>query len=324
MLQVDEDNCLLNTFPTVNLVRADKAIAPKYTNIGQISFSDLSESLPSSANDVLGLLEDLPSYCVKNPQFGLGFTRTYRAIVHAIEALTDAEAIQVSQTRETGYDASTRTFILSADDMQAFCREIRRVNDTTRLAANEVNGTSTYNALAEVLGVPQRPLKRGRSELRRVLTALANDERPLTSAEQVEFVETLTLNAGPILQRKAALIDEIESGFAAARAQYLLKSLRHRMNSGHRESDWQRFFQEHPFLLSMIFGRPFVKIADQASVGGRNLVGGGDAITDFLAKNELTNNAALLEIKTPDLNLLSKREYRRSVYAPSSRSRSAP
>ena len=317
MLQIDEHNCLLNTFPTVNLVRPDRAITPKYANIGRISFSDLSESLPSSANDVIALLEDLPSYCVKNPQFGLGFAQKYRAIAHAIEDLTDAEAILISHTRETGYDANTRTFILSEGDMDGLRLSINRVNNTTRLAANQVNATSTYNVLAEVLGVPQRPLKRGRSELRRVLTALANDERPLTRAEQVELVETLTLNAGPILQRKAALIDEIESGLAAARAQHLLKSLHHRINSGHPENDWQRFFQEHPFLLSMIFGRPFVKIADQASVGGRNLVGGGTTITDFLAKNELTNNAALLEIKTPDLDLLSKREYRKSVYAPS-------
>ncbi len=317
LLQIDEANCLLNTFPTANLVRPDKATTPKYANVGRISFSDLSERLPSSPTDVIALLEDLPSYCVKNPQFGLGFTQRYRAIAHAIEDLTDAKAILISHIRETGYDASRRTFIISEGDMQALCREINRINNTTRLAANEVIATSTYNALAEVLGVPTRPLKYGRSPLRKALTALGSDERLLSPAEQLELCQALAQNARWILEREPATMDTLASEIAAARARDLLGHLQEMMNANHDEPTWQQFLQKNPFVLSLVFGRPFVSISGQASVGGTRVDGSGNAITDFLAKHSLTNNAALVEIKTPKLKLLNKAEYRKGVYTPS-------
>lgn len=318
LLQIDENEGLLTTFPRSNLVRPDKPVTSKYSSIKRLSFSEFHEKAPSSGYDVISLLEDLPSYCVKDPQYGLGFVRTYRAVVDAIQNLTDADAILISRSQATGYDPVSRTFVLSESDMETFRLSINRVDRTTRLAANEVNATTTYNRLAEALGRPRRRLRRGRSELRRALTALANEERPLTEAEQAELVETLTQNVGPILQREPAMMDRMESGIAAARARALVDDLRQMMKGAAKESEWQRFFQQRPFLLSMVFGRPFVTVAGQASVGGTKIDGSGDKITDFLAKNVLSSNAALVEIKTPGMRLLNKRLYRGGVYTPSS------
>ena len=103
--------------------------------------------------------------------------------MNAIEDLTEAQTIMISPSDAIRYDRSSRTFILPESDMEAFRLSINRANSTTRLAANEVNATSTYNRLAEALGRPRRRLRRGRSELRRAMTALANDERRLTDAE---------------------------------------------------------------------------------------------------------------------------------------------
>jgi hypothetical protein len=52
-------------------------------------------------------------------------------------------------------------------------------------------------------------------------------------------------------------------------------------------------------------------------VGGRTFSGIGEKISDFLVKNNLTNNTALIEIKTPSTKLLNKKAYRESVYGPS-------
>jgi hypothetical protein len=82
------------------------------------------------------------------------------------------------------------------------------------------------------------------------------------------------------------------------------------------ESYWQSLFNENPFILSMIFGCPIIKVQDQASVGGRKISGSGDKITDFLVKNSMTNNTAIIEIKTPQELLIGK-EYRDGVYSPS-------
>lgn len=83
------------------------------------------------------------------------------------------------------------------------------------------------------------------------------------------------------------------------------------------EARWQDLFNENPFILTLAFGFPVIKIQDQAHVGGRTLSGSQDTVTDFLVKNRLSNNAALFEIKTPTTPLLSKKAYRNNLYAPS-------
>lgn len=84
------------------------------------------------------------------------------------------------------------------------------------------------------------------------------------------------------------------------------------------EYHWQRLFEENPFILNMAFGVPIIKVRGHAYVGGRKIVGGGDKITDFLVKNSISNNAAIVEIKKPTTKLLGAATYRHDVYAPSS------
>ena len=277
---------------------------------------ELEDTVPTSAGDVIGLLEGLPHYGVKDPRFGLGFKRQYRSVVRAIERLTQANEIRIAGNCSTAYEEQSKTFVLSVTDMLDLAKTIERVDRTTRTAANTVNETSTYNTIADVLRLPKRPLRYGRTELRKALTSVANQEKPLSHIEQVELVETLTKNAGTILKQTPAAMDGLESGIALARAKGLREDLARMMNENLSEGAWQRYLRGNPFVLSMIFGRPIVKVRDQASVGGRTISGGGDKIADFLVRNSLTNNAALVEIKTPKTKLLNQSPYRKSVFAP--------
>ena len=279
-------------------------------------FPELEDTAPASIEEVMSLLEALPNYCVKEPQYGLGFRRQYRAVVAAIEALTDAIEIRIGENCSTGYLDDSKIFVLSTGDMLNFTKSIERVDRTTRRAANTVNDTSTYNTLADALGKPKRLLRYGRKELRTALTAIANDEKPLTSAEQNELVDNLYQNAGAILRREPETMEGLESGIILARAEGLRDQLERLMSQNVPEKEWQRFLRANPYVLSLVFGRPIVKIGDHASVGGRALFGGGEKIADFLVRNSLTNNAALVEIKTPKTKLLNKSPYRRSIYSP--------
>ena len=277
---------------------------------------ELDETVPTSADDVAELLQPLPRYCGRQPQYGLGFKQPYRTIVHAIEDLTDAKEILISQGGSTAYDETSRRFVVPREAMLDLVKSIDRVDRTTRTAANAVNKTTTYNQIADVLGLPKRTMKYGRTKLRKILTAVGNGERPLSSAERVELVETLAQNVSSILQSEPATMTGLESGIAKARTRDLVENLGRMIDANCDEPAWQCFLQDNPFVLSMVFGRPIVKIADQASVGGQKISGGGHKITDFLARNTLTNNAALVEIKTPKTKLLNKAPYRDSVYTP--------
>ena len=46
--------------------------------------------------------------------------------------------------------------------------------------------------------------------------------------------------------------------------------------------------------------------------------GKGDKFTDFLVKNSMTDNTAIVEIKTPQTKLLNQSAYRDGIYTPSS------
>ncbi|MDT4817343.1 hypothetical protein FQZ97_504180 [compost metagenome] len=82
------------------------------------------------------------------------------------------------------------------------------------------------------------------------------------------------------------------------------------------EAKWQSFLSANPFVLSMAFHYPVIRIGDQPYVGGKLHTGQGGSYSDFLMAAAATNNLALVEIKRPGIPLLGN-EYR-GIYPPSS------
>src|SRR5438874_26162 len=79
------------------------------------------------------------------------------------------------------------------------------------------------------------------------------------------------------------------------------------------EDQWHKLFVDNPFILTLAFGFPVIAIRDKVSVGGGSFFGTGEKIADFLVKNDLTDNLALIEIKTARTKLLG-RQYRGGVF----------
>jgi hypothetical protein len=83
------------------------------------------------------------------------------------------------------------------------------------------------------------------------------------------------------------------------------------------EEFWQKSLAAHSFVLEQVFSWPTTIVKGKAYVGGKSVLNVGGNIVDFLMKNRLTQNAALIEIKTPVTPLVGP-EYRSGVYNPSS------
>jgi len=83
------------------------------------------------------------------------------------------------------------------------------------------------------------------------------------------------------------------------------------------EDFWQRTLSDNSFVLSQMFANPVIIIKGKAYVGGKSITNTGGSIVDFLAKNDITNDAVLIEIKTPTTKLLGNK-YRDGVYPISS------
>jgi hypothetical protein len=83
------------------------------------------------------------------------------------------------------------------------------------------------------------------------------------------------------------------------------------------EEFWQTTLTQNSVVLSQIFSFPVIILQDKAYVGGTGLDQSGGNLVDFLLTNDLTENTALVEIKTPETRLLG-RKYRGGAYSPSS------
>ena len=91
----------------------------------------------------------------------------------------------------------------------------------------------------------------------------------------------------------------------------------HSNKENSNEEFWQVVFNENPYVLSQLFSAPVIFIKDKAYVGGMNIDRGDAKFVDYLYTNESSNDAMLIEIKTPGTKLLGAK-YRKGVYKPSS------
>lgn len=76
------------------------------------------------------------------------------------------------------------------------------------------------------------------------------------------------------------------------------------------ESFWQETLTKYSFVFSQVFSTPVVVFGSKAYVGGKSIEGAGGKEPDFLLKNEVTSHLLIVEIKTPETELLGKTPYR--------------
>ena len=66
------------------------------------------------------------------------------------------------------------------------------------------------------------------------------------------------------------------------------------------EEYWQSaIFENNQWILSQIFSKPCTIYKDKAYMGGKSIDNSSGNVCDFIYKNNLSNNVAIIEIKTP-------------------------
>ena len=327
----------INTFPSS--LKPNSFLRPKYSKIEAITIEHwtdfesevggviLADELHRGAvNDpaiddktqVMMVLESLPSCFIKDYDYGLGFTKTFRFIVYAVEELTNCNEIIVTGSQKTGMDETGNAFYIDYEDLDKVRRTINRTVSTSQTAARSVNFGATRNFFAEILNKPLVPIRTGRSPLRGTITeAILHGKASLSENEQEEVLDVVARNAKAMAMSKPDKLATLKKDIELVTLDGLIESFQSMMKNKQTERHWQEFLDANSFILSLAFGYPVVKVRGQASVGGHKLSGKGGAIADFLVKNSLTDNSAIIEIKTPQTKMLNKSAYRDGVYPPS-------
>lgn len=107
-------------------------------------------------------------------------------------------------------------------------------------------------------------------------------------------------------------LDRIGSLAQLASLRSTVQEWAERLN-GAEEEYWQGTLERNAFVLSQMLAHPLIIVSGKAYVGGKGVDNKGGHLADLLAKNPLTGNAAIVEIKTPAARLLGS-EYRAGIF----------
>lgn len=110
-------------------------------------------------------------------------------------------------------------------------------------------------------------------------------------------------------------LDTISAAVGIARLKQFVSDARANLSNSD-EDFWQDLFERNSWVLAQVYSYPVVIIRGQTYMGGKNIAGRDGNVADFLYKNDLTDNALIVEIKTPTEALTSRLPYRNNAHSP--------
>lgn len=336
LLRFDAKKESTTLFPVNTMPTSGSFLGPKHDPIISIELveanglasivDDFDDSehfvLPTTIDDVeMYLNECMPSGFTKDPNFGLGLDRTLTFIIQALAQIDDIEHLRLTdaKTLQVSRSEDGKTYEMGFQLFDELRRGAGRFDDKARISSRKKKKQLAYSNLLHRLDKDTFPLKLFEREPDEIAETIGrtivdanlseNDRAAVVELAKVAVRSSLNTQRGAIIK----LHDEIE----LASIDELIAHVEAKLAVKTSEPQWQKLFEANPFILDMAFNVPVLMLQGQAHVGGKKLTGAGEKITDFLFANQLTDNLAILEIKTPGMPLLSSKEYRSGVYGPS-------
>lgn len=321
LLNIDTTKNYLEIFPINTLGSKDNFLKNKYLSLNSIVLDGFDFGFPDNSEEIKDLLEELPSGFVKDVDYGLGFIKELEPLISTLEEFgVELLIIKNTKLEKAEIDPTTKTCVMSRTQFEAIRKGLGKVVRNARTASLTIRKVVANNTLAFFLDsedYPQKPLKIQNDTLAKlVVKDINNIAINLTRSDQSLAISIIEKNVEKIAQDQPAKLLKLRDDIELVTLEQLIEKYKQMLEKRLSEKHWQALFNENPFILSMAFGFPIIKVQDQAFVGGRKISGSGDKITDFLAKNTITNNTAIIEIKTPQ-EVLTGKKYRDSVYSPS-------
>lgn len=301
----------VTTYP-ISTLPGSRFLKPRYIGLPTISFEGFDIPAPDEVFEVEDALSDLPEGFYTKALYGLGLPKVLHPIIKAVQKVKGVRELLISKRRPTAIEGST--FVLAYSKFRETAAVMKRVANRHQVRSllerevfahnlilsesfpdrwEEKRPPHTPGALHETLSIVTRtqfPLNRADraalfTEVEKRVADLSRED-PGRLVQLQRNIELVALD-GLIARFQAMLADEVGS-----------------------EARWQALFEHNPFILAMAFGHPVVQVRSQAWVAGARVDGSGARIVDFLLRNPATNNAGLVEIKTPMTPLLARKAYR--------------
>lgn len=317
LLELDSASGATRIHPINTLSYSDRFLGPKYDKIRSLELELTPTDDFFGGESVLldDVFETLPRGFVKDFAYGLGLLKGCNRLIRLIEANSSCDAISFVTGDIAEVDGSV--FRLGLSRFDAIWTELERINGRGNSAAGRVKDVFVHNDLAASLGLEPETYSLGRHPVSRVIAKAADGIEELSEAERSSLVTAIAAESAAIASDAPESFLQLRRDIELVSLERLIESYGEALEAGKSEPYWQTFFDDNAFALQQVFGAPMVNVQSGATVGGRGFTGHGDKIADYLFKNSLTNNIALVEIKKPTTPLLRGSAYRDGVYGPS-------
>lgn len=316
---------VLTIYP-INTVPNDNFMKPKYARIESITLIGFDYGIPETIEEVEEILKYyLPAGFVQDYDYGLGLQNDYRLIINAIEENKEINKLIINKYDKTHIKSCidnkiASEYTLNYYEYETIRKGINKISRNFQSEARKDKSIFAYNALLNTINPMQYPEKYRTYKKDTIFKFISSNDiyqSELSVADQKEIINLISRNKNTLAKHQLQALMKLHDDIELVTLENLIQRFEEKLGKNLTEPHWQKLFSENWFILNLAFGYPIIKIGEQSCVGGRTISGKGEKITDFLVKNNHTNNTALIEIKTPCTELLHNRVYRENVYAPS-------
>ncbi len=306
----------LTMYPTNTIPGRENFLSQKYELVESITLEGFGIETPRTKNDIYDFLNTLPSGFVKDPEYGLGLQHDFRFIVEAIEANPDLRHLVLTKRGKSAINGDTH--YIRASDFDAIRRGLNRAHRGALARAMIDKRILAHNALmtaVDCVAYPEQQRPYRKDAIFKIVSGRGNGAPELSEADGMSVVNLVSRNKHKLAETHPKELLRLQRDIELVTLESLIAKIEEKMAKNVAEADWQTFFSENPFILSLAFGLPMLVIGEKIAVGGMTIDSKGEKYADFLQKNNFTDNLTLVEIKTSKSKLLG-REYRGGVFPP--------
>jgi hypothetical protein len=348
LLFINGQDDFITLFPINTIPHYSDFLKKKYNKIESITLEGFGFTTPETAEDVIYLLEELPSGFTKDYEYGLGLLKDYRFIIKMIEEIPNIKHLVISKKNKSPFgqiksqheylnslaldgtqfynflygkeknSIDNNYFILNYSEFEIIRKGINRIAKYYQGESKTEKIIFSYNSILNKLDPSTYPemLKPYKKDvIYRLVSGMSHSESSISRSDTDAVIDLISSNKRRAYNNNKKKVIQLQHDIDLLNLEWLVDKADQLLKKKSSENDWQILLNENPYILSLLFGYPILKIQGQASIGGRRITGSGGKITDFIVKNNLTNNAALVEIKKPSTPLLKNSEYRTGVYS---------
>jgi Domain of unknown function (DUF4263) len=273
---------------------------------------------PEEVDDFLSMLESLPAGFQKRYEFGLGLHWEYRSIWSALSEAYQANTLVVHGGKSI--EARDGYVFLPVSDFHRLRHQLDGIAKKYQRRAKADKDSLVYDEILRKIDAQRfkpRTKKLVPDEISELVGAHAKNTK-LSRRDRHAVLNLVGSNAEQLASDEGHALLKLKSEIELVTLAQLIEKMESQLPKKLTEGDWQRFFVQNVFVLSLVLAVPALLVQERPFMGGTRIDGSGSKLGDFLLAARSTGNLAIVEIKTPRTELLMERAYRPpDLYGPS-------